>query len=105
YTISRTYHAADACGNSSSQSQTITVDDQTAPVISGIPVNATVSCASEVPPVDDSDVTATDNCGGAVTISHDADQITPGTCPNRYRIPRTYHAADACGNSSRHSQT
>src|SRR5205823_7006366 len=84
YTISRTYHATDACGNSSSQSQTITVDDQTAPVISGIPANTTVSCASEVPAANDSGVSATDNCGGTATVTHDADQITPGSCPNRH---------------------
>ena len=105
YTITRTYHATDACNNSSSQSQTITVDDETAPVINNFPANTTVSCASEAPPANDGAVTATDNCGGAVTVTHDADQITPGSCANRYSISRTYHAADACGNSSSQSQT
>src|SRR5204863_53974 len=100
----RTYHATDACGNSSSESQTITVDDETAPVISGAPADTTVSCASQVPAANDNGVTATDNCGGTVTVTHDADQITPGSCPNRYAIARTYHATDSCGNSSSHTQ-
>src|SRR5204863_2754782 len=105
YAIARTYHATDSCGNSSSHTQNITVDDQTAPVITGRPADTTVSCTSEVPAANDSGVTATDNCGGTVTVTHDADQITPGSCPNRYAIARTYHATDSCGNSSRHTQT
>src|SRR5204862_5179292 len=105
YTIARTYHATDSCGNSTTHTQNITVDDQTAPVITGRPADTTVSCTSEVPLANDSGVTATDNCGGTVTVTHDADQITPGSCPNRYTISRTYHATDACGNSSSQSQT
>src|SRR5439155_1192277 len=104
YAIARTYHATDSCGNSSSHTQNITVDDETAPVISNAPADTTVSCASEVPAADDNGVSATDNCGGTVTVTHDADQITPGSCPNRYTIARTYHAADSCGNSSSHTQ-
>src|SRR5204863_1463418 len=77
YTIARTYHATDSCGNSSSHTQNITVDDETAPVIDTYPNDSTVSCASEVPAADNSSVTATDNCNGTVTITHDADQITP----------------------------
>src|SRR6267142_2632741 len=61
YTIMRTYHATDACGNVTSQSQTITVDDQTPPLITGFPMDATVSCASAVPAADESLVTASDN--------------------------------------------
>ena len=33
YSITRTYHATDACGNSSMQSQTITVNDITKPTV------------------------------------------------------------------------
>src|SRR5205823_296058 len=105
YTITRTYHATDSCNNSSSRSQTITVNDTTAPTINTFPSNTTVSCASAVPTPNNSSVSATDNCNGTVTISHDADQITPGSCNNRYSISRTYHATDSCGNSSSRSQT
>src|SRR5262249_35823420 len=104
YTITRTYHATDVCGNDSAQSQIITVDDQTAPVITGFPANTTVSCVGAVPPADDSSVTATDNCGETPVITHDADVVTPGSCANRYSISRTYHATDACGNSTPHTQ-
>ncbi len=105
YTITRTYIATDVCGNSSSQNQTITVDDQTAPVITFVPADATLSCSGEVPGANDALVTATDNCGGVVTITHLDDNITTGTCANRYTITRTYIATDVCGNSSSQNQT
>ncbi len=75
YTITRTYIATDVCGNSTSQSQTIVVDDETAPQITVFPSNVTVSCASDVPAANDGMVTATDNCSGVVTITHNSDVI------------------------------
>ncbi|MFE3849505.1 gliding motility-associated C-terminal domain-containing protein, partial [Flavobacterium sp. LB3P45] len=104
YAIARTYTATDACGNASSATQTITVNDQTAPVITSIPANTTVSCTSAVPGFNDNTVVATDNCLGTVTITH-ADVVTPGSCANRYSIARTYTATDACGNASSATQT
>ena len=105
FTVTRTYRATDVCGNFSNFVQTITVNDITAPVISSIPANTTVSCVSEVPAANDGAVTATDNCGGTVTITHSADVITPGSCANRYSIARTYTATDICGNFSTQTQT
>ncbi|MGZ4964008.1 MAG: HYR-like domain-containing protein, partial [Limisphaerales bacterium] len=106
FKVTRTYVATDACGNSSSQNQTITVNATNSPTITAFPVDTTVSCASAVPGADDTLVTATDNCGGgSVTISHDADVIASGACANRFSITRTYRATDACGNSSSKSQT
>jgi hypothetical protein len=54
FTITRTYVATDACGNSSSKNQTITVDGTTPPTITAFPEDATYSCASAVPAADDS---------------------------------------------------
>jgi gliding motility-associated-like protein/uncharacterized repeat protein (TIGR01451 family) len=104
YTITRTWTATDACGNSSSASQTIRVDDQTAPVITEVPASVVLSCASEVPAADIADVEATDGCGGAVSVSV-SDVTSDSTCANRYTITRTWTATDACGNSSSASQT
>src|SRR5204863_2299849 len=70
YTISRTYHATDSCGNSSSRSQTITVDDEIAPVINTYPADTTVSCSSAVAPADNNRTTETHNCKGTVTSPH-----------------------------------
>src|SRR5262249_25797548 len=68
------------------------------------PPDQTVSCASQVPAANNSLVTATDNCPGTVTISHDADIISSQTCPNRFTITRTYHAIDITGNVTSQSQ-
>ncbi|WP_242135898.1 HYR-like domain-containing protein, partial [Aestuariivivens marinum] len=63
YTITRTWTYTSLCdGDVDSVSQTITVDDQTAPVITGTPGNTTVSCSDDVPAADINAVTATDAC-------------------------------------------
>ena len=102
--VTRTYTVTDVCGNHSSQTQTITVNDVTAPEITSIPANVTVSCAGDVPAADNGAVEATDNCGGTVTITHE-DVRTNGSCANRFTIARTYTATDVCGNHSSQTQT
>ncbi|TAL04296.1 MAG: HYR domain-containing protein, partial [Verrucomicrobia bacterium] len=60
-TVTRTYRATDACGNTNTCNQTITVADTIAPQLFGVPTsNQFFSCPSQIPalPV----VTATDNC-------------------------------------------
>ena len=104
FVIKRTYTATDVCGNSSSQTQTITVNDNTAPVITGIPADVTVPCASAVPAPNDAAVVAADNCSGTVVITH-SDQTIPGSCVNKFVIKRTYTATDVCGNSSSQIQS
>src|SRR5438552_51834 len=105
YTVSRTYTASDTCSNSASCTQTITVNDTNAPVITRCPADVTVSCTSQIPPPDDSGVMASDNCGGPVTVTHGPDTITPGTCPGKYTVARTYTASDCCSNSVSCTQT
>src|SRR5206468_12204143 len=105
YVITRVYHATDVFGNSVCQSHTNTLSFPTPRSSALFPVDKTVSCATDVPAADDSLVTATDLCGGAVTISHDVHAITAGSCANRYVITRVYHATDVCGNSVSQSQT
>ena len=105
YTISRTYWVTDVCGNQMSRTQTILVDDQIAPSINSIPDNLTVSCASDVPAANTSSVTASDNCGGSVSITVSEDVISNIDCVNRYTISRIYWATDACGNIASSTQT
>src|SRR5262249_10313642 len=93
-----------ACGVSSSRTQTITVNDTTAPAITSIPGDVTVECASAVPAANEAVVAATDNCGGAPVISHSEQMIT-GTCANKFTIKRSYTATDACGLVSSRTQT
>jgi hypothetical protein len=104
FVLKRTYIATDPCGNSSSQTQTITVNDDTGPVITSIPADVTVQCAGAIPVANNAAVVATDNCGGAPVVTH-SDQTVPGTCANRFIVKRTYTATDTCGNSSSQVQT
>jgi HYR domain/Secretion system C-terminal sorting domain/Immunoglobulin I-set domain len=98
YTITRTYRATDVCGNAAECSQVITVNDQTPPMLT-CPSDITVSCTNLVPAPNPSAVTAvSDNCAGAVVVTHQGDVIIDQTCVNRYTIKRTYRATDVCGN-------
>ncbi|MDY0090409.1 MAG: hypothetical protein RBR78_08580, partial [Flavobacteriaceae bacterium] len=101
YTITRTWTATDACGNEISHTQTITVQDTTAPVFVGdLPANVSVECGTV--PVADT-LTATDNCGNAtVNFNETTEQ---GDCEGSYTITRTWTATDACGNEASHVQT
>ena len=79
--------------------QTITVQDTTAPELS-IPADYTAECSDEL--VMD-DATATDNCG-EVSIEVSS-ETTAGDCAGNYTITRTFTATDDCGNSSSATQT
>ncbi len=104
YTITRRWTATDICGNTSSATQIITVDDQIAPVISGVPASASYSCAEAVPVGRTASVTVSDNCTGQVTVTV-TDVITAGSCANKYTITRRWTATDICGNTSSATQT
>ena len=99
YVITRTFTATDDCGNATSATQTITIVDTTAPVIT-IPSDYTAEC-SDAHPMDDA--TATDNCGD-VTITVE-EETTPGACAGDYVITRTFTATDDCGNATSATQT
>ena len=104
YTLTRTYRATDICGNVSTCTQIITVNDQTPPTLT-CPGPLTVSCSSDVPPPNISLVTGvSDNCVGTVTVSHISDVISGQTCANRYTLTRTYRATDVCGNTAQCTQ-
>jgi hypothetical protein len=94
--ITRTYQATDPCGNTTTCTQTILVDDSTAPTIT-CPAPVNIECSSQVPSPNPASVTATDNCGGAVTVTHFGDVPNGGPACN-YTITRTYKAQDHCGN-------
>uniref|UniRef100_UPI003AA8721C gliding motility-associated C-terminal domain-containing protein n=1 Tax=Winogradskyella sp. TaxID=1883156 RepID=UPI003AA8721C len=101
YTLTRTWTAADACGNETVHSQSITVQDTTAPTFNeALPTDVTVECDA-VPTAET--LTANDNCGDA-TVTFE-EEITNSTCDNSYTLTRTWTAADACGNETVHSQS
>lgn len=101
YSVTRTWTATDACGNSSTASQTINVQDVTAPVIAALPATSTIDCPA-TPAF--AQATATDGCDANVSLTY-ADVTTAGSCAGNYSVTRTWTATDACGNSSTASQT
>ena len=105
-TITRTYKAVDACGNSATCNQTIIVNDNTPPNITP-PPPLTFQCASAVPPpfANSTDFVAAggtinDNCSGTLTFAWVSDVFSNTSCVNKFTITRSYQLTDACGNSS-----
>ena len=101
YSITRTWTAKDNCNNTSTASQTINVQDVTPPVIATLPAPTTINCPSTP---NFATATATDACGGTVTLTF-ADITTTGSCLGNYTITRTWTAKDNCNNTSTASQT
>jgi len=97
YTITRTWIANDDAGDADTCTQTITVEDNTAPVIN-CPANVTIECDASTEPANTGSATATDNCDASPVITY-ADQQTGDV------ITRTWTATDDCGNSDQCQQT
>ncbi|MFO0362054.1 MAG: hypothetical protein ACK500_09510, partial [Flavobacteriales bacterium] len=98
YVRTMTWKAVDACGNESAAvSQSITVQDITAPVITAAGANATVDCL--VTPVFTAP-TATEVCDPNPTIVLVSDVTVNGECAGSYSVTRTWVAVDDCGNES-----
>ena len=97
YTITRTWTAADSCGNAATPCvQVIEVIDTTAPALAGVPGDVKISCnqALPAPPA----VTALDNCDAAVMVTMTEVASSSPTCPQEGFITRTWTATDDCGN-------
>ncbi|MCU0771107.1 MAG: HYR domain-containing protein, partial [Verrucomicrobia bacterium] len=96
--VVRTWIATDVCGNSSTNSQTITVDDTTAPVIT-CPANIVVGeCGATAAFA----ATATDNCDPAPTITYNiggTNITSPHTFPVGTNTVEAV-ATDLCGNTA-----
>lgn len=96
YSITRTWSATDAAGNTASASQIITVTDNTGPVLTGVPEGLSFSvadgrCEAEIYyPV----ITATDNCS-STTLSFSP--ASGSTFPLGITTV-TVNAVDECGN-------
>jgi len=98
-TIVRTWTATDDCGNAVSTSQTITVNDSTAPVASNTPADLTVECSDEIPA---GEPTFSDECDNDLTINMVEEN---NTLDCQYELVRTWTATDDCGNTTSVSQT
>jgi hypothetical protein len=101
YNIIRTYLATDACGNSSSISQTFYISDNTPPVINCGEVQ-TYQCLADVPAANINSVGAYDSCSD-VTVTLEFENTVGNNCAGT--IVRIYRATDACGNYAECTQT
>ncbi|MFQ5445647.1 MAG: gliding motility-associated C-terminal domain-containing protein [Saprospiraceae bacterium] len=95
-TIFRTWTATDSAGFSSTAVQLITVVDTTAPVLSGIPADITISCGDTLPPVIYPAVS--DNCNGTLQVQLTESVNDQDSC--HIVIDRIFTATDACGNQT-----
>jgi len=101
FTLTRTWRAQDLCGNSTSATQVITVQDTQLPVFVNPPADITVQCECYCVPIPIA--VATDNCGPA-TVTYLGEVQSPGDCSTGYTLTRTWVASDLCGNTSVHTQ-
>ena len=99
--MTRTWTASDDCGNTSSCSSTIVIEDNTAPLIVCQVVVSPIECGT-VPSFGTPAVT--DGCDVLVDVTF-SDVSIPGLCPQEYSVTRTWTATDDCGNSSNCSST
>jgi hypothetical protein len=96
--IVRHWTVTDACGNSTTQDQTIKVVDTTPPVIS-CPADKQLQCGESSDPANTGTASAKDNCGDTPTITR-SDAATAANCTGHAGIDRTWTATDSCGNTA-----
>ncbi len=118
--IIRTYRVTDCAGNSATRTQTITVNDNVAPVWGQNPVSQTYNCSDPALTTQiadwlaaDGTGSATDNCNGVTITSSPASAAgvlaaVPAWCPpggNTRSTTVTFTATDGCGNTSTRTAT
>ena len=99
-TITRTWTYTDACGNTGTATQVITINDTQNPVMAAPPAAVTVECVGDVPPM--TDLGWTDNCDGNGIVTGTDGPLVGGGCGGT--ITRTWTYTDACGNTSSTTQ-
>ena len=100
FVMVRTWTFDDGC-NTSSVSQTITINDDIAPEFTFVPTNTSGQCMGTIMEFEDAE--AIDNCGRSVTITFVDETNSSNIC--ELSLTRTWTATDACGNTSIASST
>ena len=101
YIINRTWTITDRCNNSSSYTQTITVFDNTPPILT-TPLNSQISAlCSEIPEVPQ--LVFTDNCSGIQDVVFN--ETSTIISIYSYVIVREWVVSDNCGNEANFTQT
>ncbi|CAM1333089.1 gliding motility-associated C-terminal domain-containing protein [Tenacibaculum aestuariivivum] len=106
--ITRTWSLSDACGNTTTKDQTITIEDTIKPtftVPSDITITTDTNCTFDVSVIATGDVTdESDNCDTTLDATF-TDVETAGSCEGSKVITRTWSLSDACGNTTTKDQT
>lgn len=98
-TLTRTWTVTDTCGNTTTETQIITIHDQQAPFIDPAPASVNVSCYADVPAM--VPLNWSDNCDGSGVLN--GTEVSDGlSCPET--ITRTWTYTDGCGNTSTETQ-
>ena len=104
YVLTRKWTATDKCGNISTKSYTLTVQDKKAPTFT-VPANVTVGCFDAFNSlVTGRPTLLKDDCDNAPKLDS-SDVITAGSCTGNNTYTRTWRASDACGNTITKAQT
>jgi len=94
-TVNRTFTVLDSCNHTTTETQTIVINDTTLPTASN-PQPLLLQCNDVIPMANISVVSdAQDNCGN-VTVQYISDTSDNLSCPET--ITRTYRVTDDCGN-------
>jgi gliding motility-associated-like protein len=100
--ITVTFTATDACGNTASTSAKFTAQDTTPPVVPEVLTDITVECTSNLPVI----LTPASNNNGFNNVTiEEVNSIELGKCENSYTLFRTLNFKDTCDNISSVSQT
>jgi len=95
YKIIRIWTATDACGNTATVSQTVSIVVNNAPTFANVPQNVTVACGNTTIPTV-INPTISDNCDQNPRLGFNEVREN-GSCASAYRLIRTWTATDACG--------
>ena len=93
--IRRTYTVTDRCGNAKSETQTISVEDNEAPIIRGQTEDFTISCEFPIPVFD---LGVIDNCDNNLDTLIIRESVQ-GDCPNESTLTQIFSFSDDCGNT------
>lgn len=101
YTLVRTFTVTDACGNTSTDAQTIEISDIDAPYFTFFPADITISCGEAYP---EDDATFEDSCDPSPQMSLNVFEDWQD-CASDSRVYRTFTLEDDAGNSYSQTQT
>ena len=99
WTVLKTFVATDACGNSATVQQTVTIVDTEGPILSLVPADTIIACGAPLPTGMPSSM---DACGAMDSLWSTLDTLTieANPCPVVARYRRNFYGIDLCGNES-----